>query len=108
MNTIIDKVKALFNKKTVVLDVLEADIKALTAKCNELQDALDVTCREIIILKRESDPWWKALDEEMGRKEAEEAEYSIDVPFDDGPLDVTRQKSHWDNIHIAKEYEDDR
>jgi len=88
MNKLLKKIKSLFNP-------WEGQ-RELEAARKELQDALDVACREIIILKRNADPWWKTLDEEMARREADEAEYGIDVPFNDGPLSISRQKKHFE------------
>jgi len=102
------KLRALVSMKTQLLNVLMEDLAAERAKCDELTAANEVLSREVVMLRRENDPWWRAQDEELARREAEEAEFDVDIPFDSDALTQKNQREHWDSIHVSKEYEDDR
>ena len=82
MKDTLAKMRALLDMKTCLLNVFRADNKALKAKCEELQTALDVVSKELVILRQQAEPWWKAMDDELSRLEAEEAEYDVDIPFE--------------------------
>lgn len=75
MQDTIQKVRALINMKTCLINALQDDHRADQAKIDELTTANRVLSREVISLRqelRDAKEWWRDLDKDMGRKEVEE------------------------------------
>lgn len=106
MKDTLTKLRALVNMKSTLVEAIRADLESALAKNTELEYAFQVICRQNVklvdenvslkaaearLLKDNQDlvaqleqaQWWKAQDEEMARREAEERaneiEHHVDV-----------------------------
>ncbi len=72
------KLRALVSMKTTIIKGLQEDIVTANRRMAFMEARLEIIERD--------NPWWKPLDEEMGRIEANEA------------LSVKRQRAHFGSI----------